>query len=416
MILAGCGSSGGGKLPDAAPSDGNPSSPVTLTVTLDGKPIAGVHTYFLDPDDAPIATVDTDATGTAQAMMPRGGSVTALDPFPQSTAALALADNNQLITIAGAKPGDHLVLGRTTGDVDVTLRAPIEATADSYDVHTTCGSGSLGRGSSGNSSGPLFLFGCHGAADIVIVSNSASTTTQSATPISGLYHPDAAVVANGIIDVTLDHYSPLTPVTFTYLNAPDGSISVEHSPILPHGPLDPFTADVTGGAVTILEPTLPAANSTITTRFTASAEQLVIDTGPSTTSYTLDVKDLLLPDIPAPAAFDPTTGHVSWVEGTTGATPDLTVNFIHVQRGDVTSGRRWDWAIMAPYHRGEIAFPHLPGDVFGWTPIASDTVSAEEVTNVKITGGYDAIRARALSDNNIAPAPGQRLIAVTSLH
>lgn len=83
--------------------------------------------------------------------MAAGGSVTAIDPFPSVRSAGAVAaDNNQLYTTMGVKPGDQLVMSRGSSDTAlVTVRAPIQAGASDYDVITTCGSGSLQIGGSG---------------------------------------------------------------------------------------------------------------------------------------------------------------------------------------------------------------------------------------------------------------------------
>lgn len=64
LVVVGCGGDGGA---------------VTLTVTRNGGPVAGVHTYFLNADNSYVATLDTDTTGTASANMAAGGSVTAID-------------------------------------------------------------------------------------------------------------------------------------------------------------------------------------------------------------------------------------------------------------------------------------------------------------------------------------------------
>src|SRR4051812_19002284 len=80
VVLVACGDdSNVGGLPDApappdAPSDGPVTPPaVTLTVMLNGAPVAGVHTYFMNADSSVVKTADTDASGTASATMVAGG-------------------------------------------------------------------------------------------------------------------------------------------------------------------------------------------------------------------------------------------------------------------------------------------------------------------------------------------------------
>src|SRR5512139_4072144 len=92
LFVVACGDDGGsGRLADAPPSTDAPPGPqpVTLTVTDRGAPVAGVHVYFLNPDDSMVATVDTDTAGVASALLPSGGSVTAIDPFPRRAAVAA---------------------------------------------------------------------------------------------------------------------------------------------------------------------------------------------------------------------------------------------------------------------------------------------------------------------------------------
>lgn len=421
VIVAACGHASQGDHPDPASASDASAAPVTVVVTVGAQPIAGVHVYFVNADGSPVATVDTDATGTAQAIMQAGGSVTAIDPFPVSMSSVGVAANNNfLATIMAVKPGDRLVMHTrdvATAEFNITLRAPIETNATGYTVLTTCGDGSLGRGQDGvGPSGLVGLFACNGAADIAIVSHGASGVGGVSNPISGLYHPNAAVAADGVVDLTAEAYKPLVPVTFTYVNAPSAPISVEHSLRLPHGQLGPFSATVTAGTATSLEPMLPAGTSVVSTLVELTGDHQVIEAVPVTTSYTLDLKDVLLPEIPARPSFDVATGRASWTEGTIGATPDVAVDTISVVRGEEPSRRHWQWAIAAPYKRGELAFPKLPTDVFDWTPTAGDHIGVGEVTIAQITGGYDALRGRLFGDSNISVAAGERLVSSTSPH
>jgi hypothetical protein len=308
------------------------------------------------------------------------------------------------------------MMGNRTGDLFITVRVPLVATAGGYDVFTTCGTGSLGRGNGiANPSGSVGLFACNGTADIAVVAHSQQTPGGTTTPISGLFHAGAAVVADGLVDLSTDSYSALTDLTFTYVNAPSAQIAVEHAPVLPHGLLGPFSAQVDAGTATLHEPMLPSGRSVVTSRLVIGGEHTVVENVPDATGYRLDLNGVLLPDLPARPTFDIATGRVVWTESDTGATPDLAVNFISVLRTGASS-RGWQWAIVAPYKRGEIAFPRLPTDVFDWTPTAGDQVSVEEVTIAKFTGGYDAIRARALADSQLSVGPGERLVSATSPH
>jgi hypothetical protein len=65
-------------LPDSATSTGiAPPGAVTIKITRAGMPLAGVAVFFQGPDSTPISTVLTDDVGSAWAVMPAGGFVTA---------------------------------------------------------------------------------------------------------------------------------------------------------------------------------------------------------------------------------------------------------------------------------------------------------------------------------------------------
>lgn len=40
--------------------------------------------------------------------------------------------------------------------------------------------------------------------------------------------------------------------------------------------------------------------------------------------------------------------------------------------------------------------PHLPTDVFDWAPAESDEIDLDPIKNVRVTGGYDAVRSHIL--------------------
>src|SRR5512143_11333 len=82
-----CGDDGNRHIVDAplqtdGPSIDSPSLlPVTLTITVNAMPYAGVHVYFQNTDSSVVAMAVTDVTGTASAVMAAGGYVTAVNPF-----------------------------------------------------------------------------------------------------------------------------------------------------------------------------------------------------------------------------------------------------------------------------------------------------------------------------------------------
>jgi hypothetical protein len=418
LVVTACGGDTrhGGALPDGPVVDGpvvdGPGEPVTLTITSNGAPVAGVHVYFLDAEDALIATVNTGTDGTAGAVMAEGGSVNVLDAYVNS----AEPNNHGIITYMAVKPGDHLNLTNSDfNSASFTLTVPTAATATDYDAFTTCGTGALSPSASGaTASGTIELRRCHGAADIAILARRFAAGTS--TPLSGLFHGDAGVAAQATVDLTGEMYKPLTDVTFTYLNAPAGQLDIEHAPLLAHGPLGPFRATASGGTATIQEPTLSAASSAVTTKLSAAfGDHQVIDWGPSTQPYTLDLANVLMPELQGPPAFDITTGRVMWSEAASGASPEATIAVLELSRQDLG----WVWVVIAPYRAGEARVPRLPTDVNDWTPKLGDTAFVDHVETMKLTGGYDALRARTIdfggNDLALIAGPAGRIVGMHSV-
>jgi len=398
MILVGAcgGGSSSGAPPDVnvdAAVDGASSQPVTLTVTEGGAPRVGVHVYFVATDSTPVATVDTDAGGMASAMLPAGGSVTLLDPFPDTVEELApTVGQNQLVSYLGVQPGDHLTLLRSDRlAVSFTLVAPAVTGATNYDVITTCGNDSLRPDAAGGAtaSGTVMLKGCHGATDVAIVARSVDPVSHASTPLSGLFH--AGAVADGTAVTLSDPYAALVTRSFTYLNPPAGAtLDVAHSPLAAHGPIGPFKPTLTGNSGTIHEPVTTASSAVTVSYDRSTVHYSVMEWGALAVDYQLDLAGALPRDIVDPPTYDVAGGRATWGEAAQGATPDASVMLVGAARP--AQSRKWTWTVIAPYTRGEIRLPRLPTDVADWIPVAGDTARVDQVTNLKLTGGYDALR------------------------
>lgn len=404
-----------GRLADAPPqSDAyvEPDTTVTLTVTYDGAPRAGVHTYFLAPDNTVVATVDTNASGVASAKLPLGGSVTAIDPFPRRVEALRAAGpgraaavevgDNDLRSFLGVKPGDHLTLtDKTTPDgASFQLYAPVptQGSISDYSVFTNCGNGNLYPGGGGSGSGSpdpggyVFLRGCNGKADIVVVASGLGADEQQRA-LGVLVKADAALKEDELIDLRDLEYATPTERTFTYSNNTH-SLQVEHTLVTPKGTFGPFVPDAGFESVaTIGEPVLAGATSIVDTQVqTDNNRYHVIDAGAVTASYMLDLSNLLPRAIQSVAEYNVATKKLTWTEADDGAAADLSI----AQFGVSNEARSWQWTLVAPYARGELVPPVLPTDVATWTPADGDNVYVLSLLNAKATGQYDAVRARAL--------------------
>jgi hypothetical protein len=420
--LGGCGgcndNNNVGHLPDAPPvpdaaADAMPPDAVSLAIINHGVPAVGVKVYFLNADGSVAKAAVTDGNGIAIAVVTTGGSVTAIRPFTTPPPPAGKFAPDELRTFLGVKPGDHLVLSRAAVDnVTVTFDAAAPDGGDfntRYQVLTTCGGSSttIDPGGSGNGSGSpdpgatRDLQNCHGAADIAVVATEVQVEGRAragalVTP-QGLYHANANLPADGDVMLSLrdDSYADLTDVTFTYTNTPDATINVLHSPVLTNGFLGPYSGNA-GGSVTISEVAVPATMEVVDSSLTVNNLHEVVDWGPYSTDYTLDMSNVLLREVTTGPTFDQPTGKIFWTEATDGATPSLTIAGILVRRPDPLA--KWHWEIAAPYSPNGIVLPHLPTDVFDWAPGPNDEIqSLDPIKNVQVTGGYDAVRSHILN-------------------
>ncbi|HET9624870.1 MAG TPA: hypothetical protein VFP84_26060 [Kofleriaceae bacterium] len=417
-VAASCGDDGtsNGGLADAPPGggkldagDGTPP-PVTLTVTRNGAPVEGVHTYFLNPDHTVAATVDTDATGTATAALPLGGTVTAIDPFPHLVATVlrtlaaapVIIGDNELRTFAGVKPGDHLVLGRNDKTVSFTLRLPqSEPLADQYQVATPCGGGFAfpgggGGGSDATPGGSFQLTGCPAKLDIAVVAIANGRT------VGALVHPAAEINSDGVVDLTGDAYAAATTRQFAYPNAPDIAITTAHTLVSASGAFGPF-GPAGGMQVSIDEPAIAGATGITDAQIRLNGTHHVIDAGPLAATTSTDLTGQLLPDFNGQPGYNPTNHLVTWIEDTQnlavlhGQTADLTITALDVSR----ENRVWHWTVAAPYAPGKVEFPTLPTDLADWSPnFETDGITVSELINVKLPGGYDQARAHIFDVND----------------
>jgi hypothetical protein len=381
---------------DGAP-DGGPRSPVTLDVLRGTRPVAGVHVYFLNPDDTVAATVDTDAAGRASAVVADGGSVTVLDAFapaqPDPTRAL------ELRTYAGVKAGDHLrVTQRDPAEIAVTVKAPPLADRHRYDVLTTCGTGSL---SGFQSTGTILLSGCQGIADVLVVATATAGTDRLA-----LYHAGAAVSDGGTVDLTAETFRPQRDTTFHFSNLPGDAtgVSALHGFVTEHGTLgfndvvfDGSSGDVHGDAtVSFPVPDIDNVSALIDFTVDVRLHHVVTVHRPLAASYELDVSGLLLPERSAAPHYDAASRRILWEDAPGGVAPNLALAVLSVTPAAMRSAaptQPWTWQLVAPATAAAVQIPALPTDVNTWVPAATDNVGANVVT-ARHPGGYDAIRGR----------------------
>jgi hypothetical protein len=413
-VAAACGNDGVQHIADAPTIsdslgiDAPSPQPVSIVVTVGGVPQPGVHVFFTNFDSSPVAMHDTDATGTATERIASGGFVTAVDPFPP----IADIAASNLYTFAAVKPGDHLVLAAnaaTPVTTTFTLTTSNVASAASYAVYSPCGNGELTPANGSDvlaPTGTIHFEGCT-TSDVLVVAYDGAGQA-----ISSFFHPQLAVTNGATIDLA-DAYVAASSATYTYTNLPTTSVTATFSLVSTAGFLDSVvgSAPVASGSATLAlhQPALDGASGVVDTSFAGvMTGHDVIDWGTAGGDYTLDATSQTLPDIVQTPEFALTTDTLTWLPGAGTVTPDFAIATVSFGADPNVQS----WQIVTPYIVGSIAFPQLPN----YIPVATDTPSIDRLVTAKVPGGYDAVRAHALSPTDAyyffgGAASGRALLA-----
>ena len=405
FLLAACGG-GTHHTTDAGPvdalADSLPTSSdaaatsVRLHVTSQGQPVANVATVFLTADGRQVAAVATDASGTAAALLDAGGSVTAILHVG--------AGVDDLRTFTGVQPGDALELdlapaGPQTG-ANITMSAPTNASAYDYSLFSSCGD----RTGSLDGSFSFVPLGCGATADFVVTAN------------NDVEQPMAFLVALGVSlsgspAIAGSYTAPHDPA-FGYSGVPSVVQSVEvHAVLRGSGGGSMFAADdtepVNGGSLTV-HAAMPDAtglglmmqvSSQLFPISNEAGQQGIHEIVAADQPYDLNLTTAMLPRYVAAPAFDVSTRSIAWGEAPGGTAADLVRARIHAYRDDIPSGRAWSWEIVAAKNGTNVTFPMLPDvDGFSFVPIATDSVTIDELTTESLPGGYAANRTNAFAD------------------
>src|SRR5512140_3793037 len=196
-LLVACGKVG--KVPTTdgnTGDDGPPPQPVMVTVLTtagDGAPDQTAKVLFQDPDGAVVSDSMVDAMGHAQAMLPRGGSVSAIRITADATKL-----TGSITTTLGVKPGDSLTFGLkanatiTTGGGVTSMTATFTPAtgATNYKFYTPCGV-------NGTAASPVTLSfhdSCHGAMFDLLGTTSVSGVLQYLL-VTGVTYTNGATFA-----------------------------------------------------------------------------------------------------------------------------------------------------------------------------------------------------------------------------
>jgi hypothetical protein len=418
-------------LPDApgsdAPPDAIPSGPVTLAVTSQGNPVAGVKVYFQNPDGSVVANTATDATGVASAVVEIGASVTAIAPQPPIATGVP-TENDTLATWAAVKPNDQLhwdLFGVPPNTLTFNVIAPSDVPVMAvYTLFTSCGSfditpppSTVGTGVN-NAPVPVSIPDCaNGKIDLIVLTSDPATGLLT----HSFFVPDVAI-ANGVdLDLTANTYTAVTTSTFSYTNVPAsiGSISVHQELVTARGSLitrDVGAPVVAGTASASLAMPAPAGLTTVTksdlfpsSSAAITSTQTVVDWGPYTAAYAVDLAIVALKDYTQMPAFDPATHAISWPEAT-GAQADVVLANYNTFRSDATLSHSWNWLLAAPRDAvAKVTYPTIPTDVFDYNtkPAPGDSFDVRQLRSAKVPGGYDAVRSQIMNTslNGLAAGP-----------
>lgn len=401
LILAAC-DDGGGAITDAASIDtpmndcgcvnaDTPDPMVTVQVLDTAGPLAGVPVYFLDGLGAQVAMSATDALGQAHAVMPTGGSVTAV-----------MADagfGDRLATALGVLPGDTIYVRARGGGADmlIDLTVPANGSNGHYMVDTTCGSADVLTEVGTTATFQVQLFDCGATTDFKV-----SADNGDGGPVSTFIATNVAVSDAAAVTLT-GTYQPDTTVAQSYSNLPANVsfVSGERAVVASRGSMwkTGFGLDVVAGAAagTLDVPAVGATGPTLVAithvnRNIGASQSLVLG-HPADGDYTLDAAGVLLPAILTSAEFDIATHTLAWTEDETGATADLSFASLQVNRSQLKQS--WTWDVVAPHGAPSLLLPVLPGDAADYNPIATDDVFVNDHLTAAVPGGYAVGRTYA---------------------
>jgi hypothetical protein len=131
----------------------------------------------------------------------------------------------------------------------------------------------------------------------------------------------------------------------------------------------------------------------------------VIEWGAPTTAYVLPMSTATLtPDFTVGPDFDIATHSFTWTTGGTNTRqPDVAIARGEFIREGAAAALFWNWEIVAAHGTATgIALPLLPVPEDRFNAVAGDLINVSQLTTAQVPGGYDAIRANALSVDSAA--------------
>lgn len=251
-LLVACGEVG--KVPASDGNTGDDASllPVTVTVLTtvgDGAPDQTAKVLFQDPDGAVVSDSMVDPAGHAQAMLPRGGSVSAIRITADATKLTA-----SITTTLSVKPGDDLTFGLKANATNVTQGNPTTMSATftpptppptttPYRFFTSCGVNMVPP----TASSVMLTFHdyCHSAMFELL--GTASVGGMPMFLLSNVAYQD------GLAFTIAAQFRAMDNFTINMTNVPDRvtTINVSRTTLLNNSPTVAFSATVIDPPVTV---------------------------------------------------------------------------------------------------------------------------------------------------------------------
>jgi len=385
-LVVGCGV-GQGDDPNG-PGSGGPTPPppptnnVTMTVHLGAAPAANVPVIFQTNEGADMGAVVTDATGTAAGALPLGGTVSIV--FPRTDAP------SDVYSYLGVKPNDHLNFIGPAAPADTTtinVLVPPAPSGGQVSITTACGQ------TTGDA--PMIaldLTGCGTQTDFYVSDGVTAGFLKRAT-----IAPQ--------VDLSAEPYHVAVATTLTVIDLPDnGSATLEKR--LETDLLHP--AFTTGALDTILNTADATVDASVPD--VSGIQQLVVanvndDDGTTmiaaraaytSTPTAIDVGPALLPAVSMATLA---SSSVMWSEAGMGGNADLSV--VTLRTATVTH------TLAVPHHDATAKIPELPV-AYKQYNLASTDIPAIDVAIVRVTGGYDVVRANVFNGDltDLAPMDG----------
>jgi hypothetical protein len=335
---------------DAVPIDAPPPM-VTVNAVSPMGPFAGAIVLVLDASDQVAASLTTDASGNATALLPPGGKVIAAQSTTSQVGFLWVApEGGDVLRILVAP--NNLPATRTA-----TVTVPAVAGTNVYLIESPCGQGNSNTNTITYTYRELPECATHDLRVMRVVSG---------PPVATFYAPDQIVTQGGTLDLQARTWRALVSRTATWTGIPSGA-DLDYQALLVEGGHrvgDGFSGQdpPTNGMVSkthSIDDVDQAVLWTTGSFYENNAEVVVNQTSAQSASVTIDMGAARIHD-PTGATYDNNTDVLTWTESATGLAPQGA--YIRLDYGSplaLFGGNGLVWNVIAP-PGGTLQMPVIP--------------------------------------------------------